>query len=53
VAPNDADGALLWHFHAAASIPSPPISDPANGAQYVAVSSAGVRYSFALPAPKR
>jgi alcohol dehydrogenase (cytochrome c) len=42
-------GAPLWHFYAGASIPSSPISYSVDGRQYVAVSSANVLYSFALP----
>jgi len=42
-------GSLLWHFYAGATIPSSPISYSINGTQYVAVSSANVLYSFALP----
>jgi alcohol dehydrogenase (cytochrome c) len=46
-------GALRWHFYAGATIPSSPISYSVNGTQYVAVSSANVLYSFALPAADR
>ncbi len=42
-------GKPLWHFGAGASIPSSPISYSVDGKQYVAVSSANVLYSFALP----
>lgn len=42
-------GKALWHFGAGAEIPSSPMSYSVNGRQYVAVSSAGVLYSFALP----
>jgi alcohol dehydrogenase (cytochrome c) len=46
---NAATGAKLWHFYAGAIIPSSPISYSVDGRQYVAVSSANVLYSFALP----
>jgi alcohol dehydrogenase (cytochrome c) len=42
-------GKLLWKFGAGASIPSSPMSYSVDGKQYVAVSSANVLYSFALP----
>jgi alcohol dehydrogenase (cytochrome c) len=42
-------GKPLWRFGAGASIPSSPISYSIDGKQYVAVSSANVLYSFALP----
>ncbi len=42
-------GKALWRFGAGASIPSSPISYSIDGKQYVAVSSANVLYSFALP----
>ena len=42
-------GKALWKFGAGASIPSSPMSYSVNGKQYVAVSSANVLYSFALP----
>jgi PQQ-dependent dehydrogenase (methanol/ethanol family) len=42
-------GKTLWHFGAGANIPSSPISYSVDGKQYVAVSSANVLYSFALP----
>jgi alcohol dehydrogenase (cytochrome c) len=42
-------GSALWHFGAGSSIPSSPISYSLDGKQYVAVSSANVLYSFALP----
>lgn len=42
-------GRTLWQFQAGAEIPSSPISYGVNGKQYVAVSSAGVLYTFALP----
>ena len=45
-------GAALWHFYAGASIPSSPMSYSVDGKQYVAVSSANVLYSFALPDPE-
>lgn len=42
-------GKALWHFGTGASIPSSPMSYAVNGRQYVAISSANVLYSFALP----
>ena len=42
-------GQTLWSFQAGADIPSSPMSYSVAGKQYVAVSSAGVLYSFALP----
>ena len=42
-------GKALWRSGAGASIPSSPISYSVQGKQYVAVSSANVLYSFALP----
>ncbi len=42
-------GKALWRFGAGASIPSSPMSYAIDGKQYVAVSSANVLYSFALP----
>ena len=42
-------GKPLWRFGAGASIPSSPMSYSVDGKQYVAVSSANVLYSFALP----
>jgi alcohol dehydrogenase (cytochrome c) len=42
-------GRPLWHFQAGAEITSSPMSYSVDGKQYVAVSSAGVLYSFALP----
>jgi alcohol dehydrogenase (cytochrome c) len=42
-------GKALWHFGAGADLPSSPMSYAVGGRQYVAVSSAGVLYSFALP----
>jgi alcohol dehydrogenase (cytochrome c) len=42
-------GKALWRFGAGASIPAAPISYSVDGKQYVAVSSANVLYSFALP----
>ena len=46
-------GALLWHVYAGATIPSSAISYSVNGTQYIAVSSANVLYSFALPVTDR
>jgi PQQ-dependent dehydrogenase (methanol/ethanol family) len=42
-------GKTLWQFQAGADIPSSPMSYAIEGKQYIAVSSAGVLYSFALP----
>jgi PQQ-dependent dehydrogenase (methanol/ethanol family) len=42
-------GKSLWSFRAGADIPSSPMSYAVDGKQFVAVSSAGVLYSFALP----
>jgi PQQ-dependent dehydrogenase (methanol/ethanol family) len=42
-------GKALWPFQAGADIPSSPMSYAVDGKQFVAVSSAGVLYSFALP----
>jgi alcohol dehydrogenase (cytochrome c) len=42
-------GKPLWHFEAGASIPSSPMSYSVDGKQYIAVSSANILYSFALP----
>jgi alcohol dehydrogenase (cytochrome c) len=42
-------GKALWSFGAGTDIPSSPMSYAVDGKQYVAVSSAGVLYSFALP----
>jgi len=42
-------GKTLWHFGAGADVAGSPISYSINGKQYVAVSSAQVLYSFALP----
>ena len=42
-------GKALWRFGAGATIPSSPMSYGVDGKQYVAISSANVLYSFALP----
>jgi alcohol dehydrogenase (cytochrome c) len=42
-------GKSLWSFRAGADIPSSPMSYAVDGKQFVAVSSAGVLYSFGLP----
>ena len=42
-------GKPLWHFGAGGDVAGSPISYSINGKQYVAVSSAQVLYSFALP----
>jgi alcohol dehydrogenase (cytochrome c) len=44
-----ASGKALWHFGTGAEIASSPMSYAVNGRQYVAVSSAGALFSFALP----
>jgi len=43
------NGKALWHFGAGADLPSSPMSYSVGDRQYVAVSSAGVLYAFALP----
>ena len=42
-------GKALWHFQTGSEIPSSPMSYSVDGRQYVAISSANVLYSFALP----
>ena len=42
-------GKPLWHFGAGAEIASSPMSYAVDGRQYIAISSAGALYSFALP----
>jgi alcohol dehydrogenase (cytochrome c) len=42
-------GKELWHFTTGSPINSSPISYAVDGKQYVAVTSAGVLYSFGLP----
>ncbi len=42
-------GKSLWRFGAGASIPSSPMTYSVDGKQYVAISTANVLYSFALP----
>jgi alcohol dehydrogenase (cytochrome c) len=42
-------GKALWHFGAGAEIASSPMSYSIDGRQYIAISSAGALYSFALP----
>lgn len=42
-------GKALWHFGAGADVAGSPMSYSVNGKQYVAVSTAQVLYSFALP----
>ena len=46
---NAKTGKELWRFAAGASVPASPISYSVDGKQYVAISSANVLYSFALP----
>jgi alcohol dehydrogenase (cytochrome c) len=46
---NATTGKALWHFGAGAEIASSPMSYAVEGRQYIAVSSAGALYSFALP----
>jgi alcohol dehydrogenase (cytochrome c) len=43
-------GKALWHFGTGAEIASAPMSYAVDGRQYLAVSSAGALFSFALPA---
>ena len=52
IALDAATGKALWHFGAGAEIASSPMSYAVDGRQYIAVSSAGVLYSFALPQAK-
>ena len=42
-------GKALWHFQAGAEIPSSPMSYAVDGKQYIAISTANVLFSFALP----
>jgi alcohol dehydrogenase (cytochrome c) len=49
IALDSATGKFLWKFQAGGPIASSPMSYSVGGKQYVAVSSAGVLYSFALP----
>jgi alcohol dehydrogenase (cytochrome c) len=42
-------GKSLWRFGAGGTIPSSPMSYSVDGKQFVAISSANVLYSFALP----
>ena len=42
-------GEVLWHFTTGAIISSSPMSYSVEGKQYVAVTSSGIVYSFALP----
>jgi len=42
-------GIALWHFGAGAEIAASPMSYAVDGRQYIAVSSAGALFSFALP----
>jgi alcohol dehydrogenase (cytochrome c) len=42
-------GKALWHFGAGGDVSSSPIAYSIGGKQYIAVSSAQVLYSFALP----
>jgi alcohol dehydrogenase (cytochrome c) len=49
IALGAANGKPLWHFGAGAEIASSPMSYAVDGRQYIAISSAGVLYSFALP----
>ena len=49
IALDAANGKPLWHFGAGAEIASSPMSYAVDGRQYIAVSSAGALYSFALP----
>jgi PQQ-dependent dehydrogenase (methanol/ethanol family) len=49
IALDSRTGKPLWHFQAGNEIASSPISYAVDGKQYVAISSAGVLFSFALP----
>jgi alcohol dehydrogenase (cytochrome c) len=49
IALDAVNGKALWHFGAGAEIASSPMSYAVDGRQYVAISSAGVLYSFAVP----
>ena len=49
IALDSKTGKFLWRFQAGGAIPSSPMSYAVDGKQYVAVSSAGVLYGFALP----
>ena len=42
-------GKALWHFGAGAEIASSPMSYAVDGRQYVAISTAGALFGFALP----
>ena len=42
-------GKALWHFTTGANISSSPVSYSVGGKQYIAVTSSGMLYSFALP----
>jgi len=42
-------GKALWHFSAGGNVAGSPISYAINGKQYIAVSTAQVLFSFALP----
>ena len=42
-------GKALWHFQAGSDIPSSPMSYAVDGKQFVAVSTANMLFSFALP----
>jgi PQQ-dependent dehydrogenase (methanol/ethanol family) len=42
-------GKALWHFGAGGDVAGSPMSYSVNGKQYIAVSTAQVLYSFALP----
>jgi PQQ-dependent dehydrogenase (methanol/ethanol family) len=45
-------GKSLWHFQTGSEISSSPISYSVAGRQYVAISTANVLYSFALPSAR-
>ena len=49
VALNSRTGAPLWRFQAGGAITASPMSYAVDGKQFVAVTAAGVLYSFALP----
>jgi alcohol dehydrogenase (cytochrome c) len=49
IALNARTGAPLWRYQTGGAITASPISYAVDGKQFVAVSAAGVLYSFALP----
>ncbi len=49
IALDSKTGKPLWHFQTGGAITASPMSYAVNGKQFVAISAAGVLYSFALP----